>query len=51
MELPIAIIAFVKESMVIFKSLSGIYVREVLRYGSLFEHTTRLQIHVCCRCA
>jgi hypothetical protein len=38
---PIAIIAFVKESTVIFKSISGARGQEVQRYGSLFEHTIR----------
>jgi hypothetical protein len=39
---PIAVIAFVKQSTVIFKSLSGVYVHEVQRFGSLFEHTIRI---------
>jgi GAF domain-containing protein len=38
---PIAVIAFVKQSTVIFKSLSGVHANEVQRYGSLFEHTIR----------
>ena len=38
---PIAIIAFVRESTVIFKSVSGVRGHEVQRYGSLFEHTIR----------
>lgn len=38
---PIAIIAFGKESTVIFKALSGVRMHEVQRYGSLFEHTIR----------
>ena len=36
---PIAIIAFVKESTVVFKSRSGVHVHEVQRHDSLFEHT------------